>query len=181
VKKCPVVLVDDPRANDQFDLNRVLSGWRYGLLAVVEPRATQAAASGAGEPAEAAGVSQSAEPAGEVERYSISGRGMTAREFAAPEAGAVLKGLRASPLLVVSFVSHSTFPLLNALAQDEYTRDFLKVGVTGVRMDSSFNLAQKLLADGKIAYHEHSLALERVLLNRLGLMQQAHEDRLRSS
>ncbi|MFQ5599286.1 MAG: hypothetical protein ACE5G2_01890, partial [Candidatus Krumholzibacteriia bacterium] len=113
-------------------------------------------------------------------RYTISGGDIAAREFGAPEAGEVLVGLGKSALVVVAFVSYATFPLLVALADHEHAGAFLRVGITGVRMDTSYNLGQKLRIDGVIQYHEHTRALERVLCKRLELMLRAHEERLRA-
>lgn len=192
--KTPAVLIDDPRWNEGFDLRRTLSGWKDGLLAVIQPVA--AAGSGAAGEATAAG-GDGAPAVGSVTfgksdstttrglktapmRYTISGKGITPREFSAAEGPEVLRGLGVSPLLVVCAVSYANYPLIVALASHEHTRDFLRVGVTGVRMDTVYNLARKLIVDGQIAYHEHTRALDKVLCARLELMLRAHADRRRA-
>lgn len=180
--KIPALLVDDPRANDVYDLRRTLAGWRHGLAGVIAPV-------GQG-PAGAAGDGKAAEttPAGKGDsdttrllkkapvRYRLEAAPGTAREFDVAQAPEVVCGL-GSPLVVVGFVSPATFPLLAALGDHEATRKWLRIGITGVRMDGSYNLARKLFVDGSIAYHEHSRTLERVLCRRLDLMLAAHTER----
>jgi hypothetical protein len=190
--KTPAVLIDDPEANDQYDLRRVLSGWRHGLLAVVSPA----------EPSEAAAPEAAAGPAaperpdaaskdaasksdslttrtlkGATRHFRLEGKSIPPRTFAAAEGPEVLRGLGAAPLLFVCFISYATCPLVVALAHHEWSRGMLRVGVTGVRMDTGYNVARKLIVDGEIAYHEHTRALEKLLCPRLELMLQAHEER----
>ena len=196
MKKTPAVLIDDPEVNDQYDLRRVLSGWGHGLAAVIEPTAEQA--TGDPAPPESSPVSRSptapaAVPASKSDsvttralksapvRYRIEGKGVVSRTFAAAEGPQVLSALGVSPLVLVCFVSYSTSPLVVALAHHEWSRDFLRVGITGVRMDTVYNLARKLIVDGEIAYHEHTRALEKLLCPRLELMLLAHEERRRGA
>jgi len=194
MQKTPAVLIDDPRWQDGYDLRRALSGWKGGLLAVIEP--VQAPGTGvAGEAAAAGG--DGAPAAGSVTfgksdstttrglktapmRYTIAGKGVTPREFAAVLGPEVLRGLGVSPLLLVCAISYANYPLVVALASHEHTRDFLRVGVTGVRMDTVYNLARKLIVDGHIAYHEHTRILDKVLCQRLELMLRAHAERRRA-
>ena len=218
MKKTPAVLIDDPEANDHYDLRRVLSGWDAGLLAVIEPvhdaglrpagaggtdAAAEAGPAGGaaapvaapgGTPAGDGGPTAGTSHTGNVllgrsdsattralktapERYALSGKGLPPRQFTAAGGPAVLAGLGISPLLLVCFVSYTTYPLIVALAHDERTRDFLRVGVTGVRMDTMYNLARKLFVDGHISYHEHTRVLEKVLCARLKTMLLAHAER----
>ena len=194
MQKTPAVLLDDPRWNDGFDLRRALSGWKDGLVAVIEPvqapgtgaAGEAAAAGGDGTPAAGSvtfGKSDSTTTRGlktAPMRYTIAGKGITPREFAAAESPEVLRGLGVSPLVLVCAVSYATYPLVVELASHEHTRDFLRVGVTGVRMDTVYNLARKLIVDGHISYHEHTRILDKVLCPRLELMLRAHAERRRA-
>ena len=181
--KTPVVLIDDPQANDQFDLQGTLAHWGGGLLAVIEPLPGTAA--GEAEPPESLLGKNDSETTRSLKtarvRYRLTKKGSQERTIEVAEAPSVLLQLGAKPLLLVGYVSASTFPLFMACATQEGTRDFLRVGVTGVRMDGDYNLARKLIVDGGIAYHEHTRALERVLCRRLELMLTAHDERLRSA
>ena len=199
--KTPAVLIDEPRWNEGFDLRRTLSGWKDGLLAVITP--VEAPASGVAPGAAAAGgdgkpaAGDATPSAGSVTfgksdstttrglktapmRYTIAGKGITSREFVAALGPEVLRGLGVSPLLLVCAVSYANYPLVVELASHEHTRDFLRVGVTGVRMDTVYNLARKLIVDGHIAYHEHTRILDKVLCSRLELMLRAHAERRRA-
>ncbi len=181
--KSAAVLVDDPRANDEYDLQRALAPWGAGLLAVIEPLPQEEVA-GDGAPSPAFGPSDSpttrALKSARV-RYRLRAKGNETRDFAVAEAPQVLLQLGGPALVVVCFVSAATFPLLMQLSQDETTRSMLRVGITGVRMDGDYNLARKLILDGAIAYHEHTRVLEKVLCRRLELMLAAHTERLRTS
>jgi hypothetical protein len=206
MQKTPAVLLDDPRWQDGYDLRRALSGWKDGLLAVITPveapvsgvapgaaAAGAAAAGGDGKPA----AGDATPAAGSVTfgksdstttrglktapmRYTIAGKGITSREFVAAEGPEVLHGLGVSPLVLVCAVSYATYPLVVELASHEHTRGFLRVGVTGVRMDTVYNLARKLIVDGHIAYHEHTRILDKVLCPRLEVMLHAHAERRRA-
>ncbi len=198
--KTPVVLLDDPAANDEHDLVAILGGWRHGIAGVITPLDAEAQgpydsapASGATEPGSALadGGGDGNATAGKSDsettlslkrariRYRLRGKS-SMREFEVA-AGPKIIGALGDPVLVVGFVSAATFPLLVALAQHAETRDFLRVGITGVRMDTSYNLARKLIEDGVISYHEHTRTLDRVLCARLELMRAAHVERLRSA
>jgi len=184
--KPPAILIDDPDANEHYDLRGTLAGWAPGLIAVVEPLA---AASGAdagpesGAPAAPAGKSDSdttrALKSARV-RYRMEAKATAAREFDVAEGPVVLRAL-ASPLLIVAFVSPRTFPLLVALGQHQASRAWLRVGITGVAMDHPYNLARKLIMEGAIAYHEHTRTLEKVLCRRLQLMVASHAERQHTS
>ena len=180
--KTPAVLVDDPRANDEYDLPRALADWSGGVAAVIEPLRFEAAgdaASGA-----ALGPSDSETTRGLKTarvRYRLRPKGGDEREFGVEEGPQVLQQLGQPALLLVCFVSAATFPLIMRLAQHEATRSMLRVGITGVRMDGDYNLARKLIVDGGIAYHEHTRVLDKVLCHRLELMQRAHVERLRAT
>jgi hypothetical protein len=184
VQKTPALLIDDPEANDLYDLRRTLGGWKHGLAAVVAPIAAEEGAEASADTSAFAGKNDSLttkalKTAGI--RYRISGKGVLEREFLATEGAEVVRALASPSLVVVSFISNATYPLLIALARNDATRDFLRVGVTGVRMDTAYNLARKLMFDGDISYHEHTRAVERVLCSRLELMLGAHDERLRSA
>jgi hypothetical protein len=77
------------------------------------------------------------------------------------------------PFALVVFVSASTLPLVEALHADPRTRNSLRVGVTGWRLDPDYTLAQKLVDSRKLHYHEHGKTLERVLCQRLEKMVRA--------
>ncbi len=96
------------------------------------------------------------------------------------EAAHVLAPLSGEQPILVSFVSYATTPLIVALAHDDAFKDGLRVGITGVRLDTDYNLARKLIVDELLHYHEHTRALEKVLNNRLRLMLNAHQDRRRA-
>ena len=181
--KTPVVLIDDPQANDQFDLKGTLAHWGGGLLAVIEP--LEGGAAGEAVPDEALLGKNDSETTRVLKtarvRYQLTTKDKGVRPFEVAEGPQTLLQLGAKPLLLVGFVSAATFPLFMACATREETRDFLRVGVTGVRMDGDYNLARKLMVDGGIAYHEHTRALEKVLCRRLELMLTAHHERLRSA
>jgi hypothetical protein len=181
--KTPVVLIDDPQANDQFDLRGTLARWGGGLLAVIEP--LPGAAAGEAEPAENLLGKNDSETTRSLKtarvQYRLTKKGSPDRTFEVAEGPPALLQLGAKPLLLVGFVSAATFPLFMACATQDGTRDFLRVGVTGVRMDGDYNLARKLIVDGGIAYHEHTRALEKVLCRRLELMLTAHDERSRSA
>jgi hypothetical protein len=182
--KTPVVLIDDPRANEQFDLKRTLASWGGGLLGVIEPLP-------GGAPGETAVAAEGLLGKNDSEttrslktaqvRYRLSTKDSSSREFEAAAGPQVLRQLGTQPFLLVGYVSAATFPLFMACATQEGTRDFLRVGITGVRMDGDYNLARKLIVDGGIAYHEHTRTLEKVLCRRLELMLTAHHERQRSA
>jgi hypothetical protein len=179
--KTPAVLVDDPRANDEYDLQRALASWSGGLLAMIEPAGTAAGEDGAAAPAFGPSDSPTtrALKAARV-RYRLRVRGKEAGEFDVGAGPATLQGFGQPAPVVVCFVTPATFPLMLQLAHHEPTRSMLRVGVTGVRMDGNYNLARKLIVDGGIAYHEHTRVLEKVLCARLELMLAAHAERQRS-
>ncbi|UCE01758.1 MAG: hypothetical protein JSW67_10835 [Candidatus Latescibacterota bacterium] len=184
MQKTPALLIDDPEANDLYDLQRTLRGWKYGLAAVVRAvgaeEGAQASADTSAFAAKNDSLTTKALKSAGI-RYRVSGKGIPEREFLGSEGAEVVRALASPTLVVVSFVSNATYPLLVALARDDATRDFLRVGVTGVRMDTAYNLARKLMFDGDISYHEHTRAVERVLCSRLELMLGAHDERLRSA
>ena len=163
--KLPVILCDDPDANDVFDLRGILSrGGPCRLALVVEPE-------------KEAGSASAGAPEGATEaRYRLTSavaNGVPPRTFTLGEAPAALLELAGSPPILVTFVSRATAPLVEALAADERTARLLRVGVTGVRLDDNYNLAQKLLGERKLHYHEHSRALEKLLQPRLATMLRA--------
>ncbi len=181
--KHPVILIDDPRTNTTFDLQRPLRGWRGGLAAVVTP---------VGEPSAEGAESAQAPYAGKNDshstrvlkhadvRYTLVGKRSGEREFRVAECAEVFAPWASEEPILVGFVSYATTPLLVALAHADAFRDALRVGVSGVRLDTQYNLARKLIVDGLIHYHEHTLALEKVLNSRLALMLQAHQERRRA-
>jgi len=183
--KIPALLLDDPHANDQYDLRGTLANWRHGLAGVIEPvRQEPRGPSGDGKGPETAAAGKNDSDTTRAlktarVRYRLEIQGGTAREFEAADGPDLVRTLGA-PLVVVGFVSAATFPLFTTLAQHGATRGFLRVGVTGVRMDHAYNLARKLFADGDIAYHEHTRTLTRVLCSRLDLMLAAHAERQRA-
>ena len=194
--KTPVVLLDDPAANDEYDLEAILRKWPHGIAGIITPLdaamqvddgwapTTDATAVGSaeGEGMVAAGRSDS-ETTLTLKRarirYRLRGKG-AARELDVATSPPIVRALGAS-LLVVGFVSAATFPLLVALGQHADTRDLLRVGITGVRLDHSYNLARKLIVDGVISYHEHTRTMAKVLCARLELMRVEHLERLRSA
>lgn len=182
--KTPVVLIDDPQANDQFDLEGTLKRWGGGLLAVIVPFPGTVPATSASTAEGLLGKNDSettrALKTANV-RYRLTTKSRDSREFGATEGPGALLQLGADPLVVVGFVSAATFPLFMACATQDGTRDFLRVGITGVRMDGDYNLARKLVVEGGIAYHEHTRALEKVLCRRLELMLTAHQERQRAA
>jgi hypothetical protein len=155
-----LVLVDDPGANDLFDLKGLLGGGASGYLAAsVVPK------SGADGPqAGLFTVAWAADAGGRDDR----------RDGTATMVIEALLDKPALPFAVVAFVSAATLPFLEALYADERTRGVFKLGVTGPRLDTPYNLARKLIRDGKIHYHEHTLTLPVVLHKRLATMQRAH-------
>ena len=188
--KTPVVLLDDPAANDEYDLEAILGGWPHGIAGIIKPldATTQggggsAPAATEAEPAGGASIAAAGKSDSETTltlkrariRYCLRGK-RAAREFDVAAGPPIVRELGES-LLVVGFVSAATFPLLVALAQHADTRDFLRVGITGVRLDHSYNLARKLIVDGVISYHEHTRTLNRVLCARLELMRIEHAAR----
>jgi hypothetical protein len=94
--------------------------------------------------------------------------------FAAAQSADALARLVGPPFVLVVFLSVATLPLVEALHADERTRPLLKLGITGWRLDPDYNLTQKLVAQGKLHYHEHGVSLERLLCRRLDLMLRAH-------
>jgi hypothetical protein len=92
----------------------------------------------------------------------------------AVEAIAAQCGLR---LVVVGIVCVSLLPLWEALHRDERTRKAPKIGFTAPLLDVNWNLAQKLLVDGKLSLHEHSLMLGRRFGPRLDLFLSEHARR----
>lgn len=183
--KIPALLLDDPQANDQYDLRGTLESWRHGLAGVIEPvRQEPSGPSGDGKGPESAVAGKNDSDTTRAlktarVRYRLESRGGATREFEVADGPELVRTLGAS-LVVVGFVSPATFPLFTALAQHEATRGFLRIGVSGVRMDHAYNLARKLFADGDIAYHEHTRTLTRVLCHRLDLMLTAHAERQRA-
>ena len=194
--KTPVVLLDDPAANDEYDLEAILGKWSHGIAGIITPLdAAMQGNDGSAPASDATAVASTAgeglAPAGRSDsettltlkrariRYRLRGKGAT-REFDVAASPPIVRALGGS-LLVVGFVSAATFPLLVALGQHADTRDFLRVGITGVRLDYSYNLARKLIVDGVISYHEHTRTMAKVLCARLELMRVEHLERLRSA
>lgn len=179
--KIPALLLDDPSANDLYDLSGILSGWKDGVAGVIVPLGLATPEGDGKGPAPAAKNDSETTRALKSARirYRLERRGEQPREFDPATGPELVRGLGPT-LVVVGFVSPATFPLLVALAEHESTRGFLRVGVSGVRLDHSYNLARKLFADGVIAYHEHTHALARVLCRRLDLMLAAHAERQRA-
>lgn len=181
--KHPAILVDDPVVNGHFDLRRTLRGWRAGLAAVITPLADTEDAQPATSATPYAGKNDSESTLTlkhRVVRYRVEGKQTGEREFSAAECAAVLQPLASEAPILVSFVSYATAPLIVALAHTEAFATILRVGVSGVRLDTQYNLARKLIVDGLIHYHEHTLVLEKVLCHRLRLMLEAHEERRRA-
>lgn len=178
------VLVDDPIANSHYDLRRTLRGWRFGLAAVVTPVHVQ----GNGTPSDSVDETFVGKNDSETTRalknapfrYHVEGKGSGRREFLGAEAADVLGPLAGDAPILVSFISYATTPLVVALAHADAFKNALRVGITGVRLDTNYNLARKLIVDELIHYHEHTRALEKVLCNRLALMLQAHQERRRA-
>ncbi len=194
--KTPVVLLDDPTANDEYDLEAILGGWSHGIAGIITPLDAAMPGDGGSAPASDATAVGSAEGEGLAAagrsdsettltlkrariRYRMRGKGVP-RDLEVATGPPLVRALGPS-LLVVGFVSAATFPLLVALAQHADTRDVLRVGITGVRLDHSYNLARKLILDGVITYHEHTRTLAKVLCARLELMRVEHLERLRSA
>jgi hypothetical protein len=173
--KPALVLCDDPRESGSFELESALAKrGPFRLIAVLEP-----------EPAETSpirtaddGISTVATTyAGTTRpearyrfRQAASKNGSGPRSFGASEAAATLSQLAAGPFVLVAFVSPATVPLVAALHADERTRAFLRCGVTLPRLDRDYNLAQTLVSEGKLHYHEHSQHLEKMLQKRLQTM-----------
>lgn len=155
-----LVLVDDPIANDLFDLKGLLAGGTSGQLAAI---ATPLEAGGAAGPARYRVVS----PGG-------SGEPIATRDGTPEEVIGFFLERPGLPFAVIGFVSSATLPLLEALHADPRTRDLFKLGITGPRFDTPYNLARKLIRDGKIHYHEHTLTLPVVLHKRFATMLRAH-------
>ena len=182
-----VVLIDDPLENHHYDLQRTLRKWSGSLAAVVTPMAettATAAATAAGDGvAEFVGKNDS-ESTRTLKnapfRYQIQGKQSSAPVFLAGEAAGILGSIASDALILVSFVSYATTPLIVALAHADAFKGALRVGVTGVRLDTNYNLARKLIVDGLIHYHEHTRVLEHVLGKRLALMLDAHQARRRA-
>lgn len=178
--KHPALLIDDPAENHHYDLHGTLRRWRGGLAAVVTPVPEAGARASDHAAVEYTGKNDSESTRilkNAARRYQVNGRGTGEREFGAAEAADVLRPLVGDGLVVVAFTSYATAPLIVALAHADGFRDSLRVGVSGVRMDTNYNLARKFMVDDLIHYHEHTRALDKLLRNRLVLMLRAHEDR----
>ena len=156
--KPAVVLFDDPRESGPLDLESAL-GKRgpFRLVAVLEPEA-------AGPPAPSPAAARY------CFRHAAAKNGAARPSFVASEAPAALLQLGAADFAVVAFVSPATVPLLVALHGDARTRPFLRCGVTLPRLDRDYNLAQTLISEGKLHYHEHSQHVEEMLPKRLKTM-----------
>lgn len=167
-----LVLVQDPRELGFLDLERLLSGRGPGKLSAVVEAAGEASGT---LPSETAGAPIP------VTRYRLRGagkrNGSTAEDLDAAAAVERIVAQVPPPFAVVALVSFATLPLLEALHADSRTRDFFKWGITGVQLDTNYNLARKLYFDGKIHYHEHTLSLHKVIRKRLVSMIEAHAER----
>lgn len=178
-----VVLIDDPVENSHYDLQRTLGKWTGDLVAVITPVAEADTAPAGDGAADFVGKNDSEATRALKNapvRYRIAGKKTDERAFLAGEAAGILAPFAGDALILVSFVSYATTPLIVALAHADAFKGALQVGVTGVRLDTNYNLARKLIVDGLIHYHEHTRALERVLGNRLNLMMTAHQERRRA-
>jgi hypothetical protein len=174
-----ILLVDDPEANHVFDLRAVLERGRVGpLVAVARPGERLA-----NDSAPAAIVAASAVSAGApvpMRAYVVEN---ARTPFASEQrpVGAAVEALVAAagtpPAALVVFVSVATLPLVEALHADPRTRTWLRLGITDVKLDPAYTLAQKLVFDRKLHYHEHTLSLERLLDKRLHSMWEAHAAR----
>jgi hypothetical protein len=174
--KRPLVLVDDPLENDLFDLRRLLAGrGPCTLVGVATPIPGPTVAADT-TPARAAIAAASAVTSGAptplpgYRLVAVRDKRAAERTFEVQDAVAVLADLAPGRAVVVAFVSPATLPVLEALHADPRTRPWLKLGVTGAHLDRNYNIARKLVYDGKLAYHEHSNALDGVLIQRLELM-----------
>ena len=154
--KPAVVLFDDPKESGPLDLESALAKrGPFRLVAVLEP-----------EPA-----GDSAPPGARYRfRRAAAKNGAGPPRFTASEVPAHLSQLGAGAFVVVAFVSPATVPLLVALHADPRTRPFLRCGVTLPRLDRDYNLAQTLISEGKLHYHEHSQHVEEMLPKRLKAM-----------
>ncbi len=172
-----LVLVDDPIANDLFDLQGLLATGDSGHLAAIAiavPAATGAISAAVAAGARTAGSDivsvsyrvTSPGSKGVREESELEGTPEEAVEFFLQRPGL--------PFAVIVFVSAATLPMVEALHTDERTRALFKLGVTGPRFDTPYNLARKLVRDGKIHYHEHTLTLPVVLHKRFATMLRAH-------
>lgn len=172
-----LVLVDDPIANDLFDLRGLLATGDSGHLAAIA-MATPAAAGATSEAVEAGARTAGADIVSVRYRVLSPGskgvRENSELEGTPEEAVGFFLERPGLPFAVIVFVSPATLPLVEALHTDERTRPLFKLGVTGPRFDNPYNLARKLIRDGKIHYHEHTLTLPVVLHKRFATMLRAH-------
>jgi len=172
-----LVLVDDPVANDVFDLQGLLAAGDSGHLAAIAV-AVPAAAGAASEALAAGALTAGADLA--AVRYRVTWPGASGvrdgaeREGTPEEAVGFFLERPGLPFAVIVFVSSATLPMVEALHAEERTRPLFKLGVTGPRLDTPYNLARKLVRDGKIHYHEHTLTLPVVLHKRFATMVRAH-------
>ena len=158
-----LVLVDDPIANDLFDLKGLLATGASGHLAAI------------------AVPSQGGAGRYRIDSPGGSGAPIASREGTPEDAIGWFLERPSLPFAVIAFVSSATLPLLEALHADPRTRDLFKLGITGPRLDTPYNLARKLVRDGKIHYHEHTLTLPVVLHKRFATMLRAYADAARGA
>ena len=180
-----IVLVNDPVVNRRFDLAAAVGRARRVRLAlVVEPAPAEAAGihsapSGDGDALAAACAATFGAPVAPGRFFlHLPGRpsGSATGLFAA-EAVAALVQQAGPAAVVVGVVSLQTLPLWEALHADPRTQGAPKIGITSPRLDLNWNLAQKLLADGKLQLHEHSSTLERTLGRRIDTLLAGHVNR----
>jgi hypothetical protein len=173
--------VDDKQENRQFDLERSLTRHGWGRVRARVLPDELAANGSAADPADIAAAAASAISAGAPIALHLYRVELEAAPVAPPmRLGAALDELLQRvpvPFTVVVFVSWATLPFVEALHLEPRSRGLLKIGITGARLDPAYTVAQKLRADGKLHYHEHTQSLERVLGPRLESMVAAHRER----
>jgi len=177
----PLVLVDDPTRPVPFDLVRTVKACPTRLAWIVEPVGASTDAAAEGEALAAACAATAGSPVA-LPRYRahvFGDRRRAPAEFAAAQTAETLAGLVPPPFVLVVFVSRATLPLVEAVHADSRTRALLRIGITGWKLGPEYNLAQKLVAQGKLEYHEHAMTLERTFCQRLGRMLEAHAARAR--
>ena len=180
-----IVLLEDLGARHGFDLAAAVRTSRRGRLAVVveaeagEAGPATALPGGDGAALAAASAASFGAPVAPA-RFRVRLRGREASGTPAVHAAEALEAMvqKAGPaLVVVGFVSGRTLPLWEALHGDPRTQTAPKIGVTTPHLDANWSLAQKLLADGKLSVHEHSMTLERILGRRIDLLLSRHASR----
>jgi hypothetical protein len=179
-----IVLVNDRIANRRYDLLAALRRARRArVVAVVEPASEPVApprpagsADGDGVAAAAAATFGAPVALGRflVQRPGETGGGQAV--YAEETVASLLQRAGSVPVFV-GVVSLATLPLWEALHADARTQAALKIGITSPRLDADWNLAQKLVADGKLQLHEHSATIERMLARHLDTLLAGHTSR----